>query len=103
MLFYWQREVVQSIKCRGANNFSSFQCEIRLIHQMVIFYNPSYSSLPGLPIIVEGAVSMQFYKASWQRFILPPVNYLATYCDYYVTTLISEISTMKSACMIKLI
>ena len=29
---------------------------VKLINQMVIFYNPIYSSLPGVPIIVKGAV-----------------------------------------------
>ena len=43
MLFYWQREVVQSIKCRGANNCGT--------HGFV--YKPIHSSLPGAPIIVE--------------------------------------------------
>ena len=33
-----------------------FQCEIKLIHKWLIFYNHIYSSLPRVPIIVEGAV-----------------------------------------------
>ena len=33
--------------------FHFFQCDIKLFHQMVIFYNPIYSSLPGVPIILD--------------------------------------------------
>ena len=99
-MFYWQREVVQSIKCRVANNCgthglvkkylflnegfrflrinllqlkvglfppSSFQCDIKLINQFI--YNPFYSSLPGMPIIVEGAVYWMCAYIIWLEHI----------------------------------
>ena len=54
MLFYWQREIIQSIKCKGANNCGTRGFLMR-VFRVIFFYNPVYS-LPGVPIIVEGVV-----------------------------------------------